>query len=447
MRKFFLPFLFVTLSVFPSFAQTDNIVRVGACATEYYPWNLVVQDSLLYLADRGSFVIVDVSNPTSLQVRDIIENPATDRAKAVATNVFTKDSLAYVRSNSFLTVINTIDPDSLVMIGYTSGLPLWGGIDPRGLFVSDTIAYVANSDHGVIICNVKDPTHPFVIDSFPTYRAINLTMRDSLLFIADFDSLLIVNAKDPLNLFRVSSVSLLEVCEPVYDVAVEGNYAYLTARGFDSGVGKVVIVDISNVENPEVVGEIIGIRGDPVAIYLENGYVHVAAQDWWELPKKKEGKADVEGGVRVGFTDPDSSAVVTSYDTPGSPQDIYVVGDLIFVADYDSVQILRHIGMGVEENEELRITNCELKIYPNPFREKMTISFTISSPTEGALEVYDISGRKVRTLYNGNFFPAKYRFYWNGRDDRDEAVVGGKYFLVLSLKNLLAATKEIIYIK
>jgi len=426
----------IAVTLTAQLARADSIVMVGACATSYYPWSLEIQNSYGYIADLYSFVIIDVSNPSNPTIKSVLEDPLTDRAKGV----FLKDTLAYVRSTSILAIVNIANVDTPLTVGYCG---ISSEVSHTGIFVSDTIAFVTDRTDGIIICNVKDPTNPFVVDTFATDLAINLTMRDSILFIADYDSLLIVNAKDPLNLFRISSVA---IPEGVYDVAVQGNYAYATEMSSYGTDGKVKIIDISDIQNPIVIGEMVGIRGDPVAIYLENGYVYVAAEDWWQPPKKKQGKANVEGGIRIGYTNPDSSSVIASYDTPGNPQDVYVVGDLIYVADYDSVQILRHIGAGVEEGTKIKVKRVRIKVHPNPFSGVTNIAFTITSSKNGRIEIYDAGGRKVRTLYTGRLSPAKYRFYWNGLDDRGGKVVNGEYFATITLNGLVVAKKKIVYI-
>ena len=267
-------------------------------------------------------------------------------------------------------------------------------------------------------------------------------MRDSILFVADYDSLLIVNAKDPISLSRISAIP---ISEKTYDVAVRGNYAYVTGLSSYGLNGKLRIVDISDLQNPQIVGEVTDIRGDPVAVCLENDYAYVAAEDWWL--KKKENKADDEGGVRVCFAPPESASLVVSYDTPGYAHDICVAGALIFVADGDSLQILKHIGAGVEESEKLKVENVELNVSPNPFKEQSNIIFSISCPANGKIEIYDKAGRKVRTLYDGMLFLASYRFYWNGKDKFGKEVAIGEYFITLRVGDTLKETKKVIYLK
>ncbi len=54
--------------------------------------------------------------------------------------------------------------------------------------------------------------------------------------------------------------------------------------------------------------------------------------------------------------------------------------------------------LSVGENE---LTSNSIKIYPNPATSEFTISQNLSS--EGAVQLFDISGKKIKDLFNGNF--------------------------------------------
>ena len=67
---------------------------------------------------------------------------------------------------------------------------------------------------------------------------------------------------------------------------------------------------------------------------------------------------------------------------------------------------------------------------PNPWRADgdAVIAFALARGAECRLQVFDISGRLVRTLAAGAFEPGEHRVPWNGRDERGHAVSSGVYF-------------------
>jgi hypothetical protein len=65
---------------------------------------------------------------------------------------------------------------------------------------------------------------------------------------------------------------------------------------------------------------------------------------------------------------------------------------------------------------------------PNPFRVSSRISFTLPRPGRAILQVFDASGRAVRTLVDGVFAAGPHEAVWDGRNQRGEAVAVGVYF-------------------
>jgi hypothetical protein len=77
--------------------------------------------------------------------------------------------------------------------------------------------------------------------------------------------------------------------------------------------------------------------------------------------------------------------------------------------------------------------------YPNPARGASTISFTVGGSGAGAVPaevvIYDVAGRRVRTLIEGEFRPGIYRAVWNGLRDSGARTATGVYFVRMSVDN------------
>ncbi len=69
--------------------------------------------------------------------------------------------------------------------------------------------------------------------------------------------------------------------------------------------------------------------------------------------------------------------------------------------------------------------------YPNPAREKTMIRFTVPNNTNISLNIYDISGRLVRTLANGIPGASSSFVVWNGKNGEGKEVPGGVYLYTL----------------
>ncbi len=70
---------------------------------------------------------------------------------------------------------------------------------------------------------------------------------------------------------------------------------------------------------------------------------------------------------------------------------------------------------------------------PNPFNPMTTIFFELPEQTRVRLQVFDISGRLVRHLINGDSMGAgRQQVIWNGKDDTGQQVSAGVYFYHLS---------------
>lgn len=92
------------------------------------------------------------------------------------------------------------------------------------------------------------------------------------------------------------------------------------------------------------------------------------------------------------------------------------------------ISVLRESGtVGVESERATPLPIISLENRPNPFNPSTTISFTLPEPGKAELKVYDITGRKVRTLVSGPVSSGEHSVVWDGRDDSGQPVASGVY--------------------
>ena len=66
--------------------------------------------------------------------------------------------------------------------------------------------------------------------------------------------------------------------------------------------------------------------------------------------------------------------------------------------------------------------------YPNPFHAYTTLTYTLPATTATRLTIYDISGRRVRTLVDADLESGRHTVQWNGRNEAGRPVASGVYF-------------------
>ena len=88
---------------------------------------------------------------------------------------------------------------------------------------------------------------------------------------------------------------------------------------------------------------------------------------------------------------------------------------------------------------------CSLRQnFPNPFNPSTTITYSIQKPAHVHLEVYDIAGRLISTLVDGEQSKGQYSAKWNSTDDRGAMLASGMYFARLRVENQTEVTKMIL---
>lgn len=82
--------------------------------------------------------------------------------------------------------------------------------------------------------------------------------------------------------------------------------------------------------------------------------------------------------------------------------------------------------------------------YPNPFNPSTTIQFTLPNPGSVELSIYDLAGRKIRSLFNGTADAGIQSVIWDGKDRFGNSVSSGVYIYQLADEEMMLSKKLIL---
>jgi len=82
--------------------------------------------------------------------------------------------------------------------------------------------------------------------------------------------------------------------------------------------------------------------------------------------------------------------------------------------------------------------------YPNPFNPVTNITYDIPEVAQVTLEIYNVSGQKVRTLAQGQHEPGRYRIQWNATNDYGNPLSSGMYIYRIHAGDFVSVKKLIL---
>jgi len=229
----------------------------------------------------------------------------------------------------------------------------------RSVFVSGDYAYIADEFNGLHVVDISNPEDP-------VFAGIYNTGGD------------------------------------VQSVFVVGRYAYLAVEY--SGLH---IVDVSDPADPVLVG-FCPVQSYALDVFLADNFAYITC---WSL-----------GMVVMDITDPANPYQVGDYDTPGWAYNVVAAsddaGNYIYVMDYSSLLVLHQTHTGAFENKIEIPQNFSLsQNYPNPFNAATVIRYTLPEPANVVIEIYDILGRRVKTLISEQQQAGYHQVIWNSQDN------------------------------
>ena len=135
------------------------------------------------------------------------------------------------------------------------------------------------------------------------------------------------------------------------------------------------------------------------------------------------------------------------------------IDSFTLIVDFDPTNILidpdgwvlidtEYLSGGIRRSEAMPNRFALFQNFPNPFNASTNIHYNVANfegiEWEICIAVYDLLGRKVRTLFEGLERPGSYETTWDGKDDRGQPVSSGVYIIELSLEGLSKKRKAVL---
>jgi len=87
------------------------------------------------------------------------------------------------------------------------------------------------------------------------------------------------------------------------------------------------------------------------------------------------------------------------------------------------------------------------KNYHNPFNDQTTIPIVLTRPSEVKLNIFDLQGKLIRNLYNGEMIRGLNELFWDGTDNANVRVSAGVYYYRITVDSTATKVKPMLYLK
>ena len=118
---------------------------------------------------------------------------------------------------------------------------------------------------------------------------------------------------------------------------------------------------------------------------------------------------------------------------------------VVLRADAFKLQLVEET-TSIEKNDNNQISFRLNQNYPNPFNPTTTISFQVAKTEHIKVEIFNLLGENILTLYDEELQPGLYNAIWKGKNKNDNVVSSGVYFYRMSSEHF-SATKKMIFLR
>jgi len=366
----------------PADLRSLHVLRIGS---EYPFSRLHVADGELYGQNNREFQTISLADPRRPAVLGRVELPwyppiLTEVVKTGSRMV----ASAFLRwPEGGIAEFDVSDPRAPVYVGVTP-LPLRGqAIATRGDY-----AYVAASGTGVVIADLRT-SPPSVIGWVGTGGSAT-------------------------------------------DIEIRGDLAYVSLGEDTAGLGTnaIAVLDLADPTWPRV-RRLVPVPSAALGLELRGDFLYVAA-----------GR---DGVIVFDLADPVVPVVRGTVGTGDTSSQLRLDGDRLFAFERSVVSLPVQCGVTLRSAEAPGLPGGgPLTVSARPGRGGADLAFRLGVSERADLQVYDVTGRRVRTLASGRRPAGEHRVVWDGRNEGGRRVAAGVYFVQLRTDHDAATGKIVV---
>jgi hypothetical protein len=373
-------------------------------------------------AGRTGLQTLDISNPSSPHHIGGTD-PYKDFLGVDATNVCAIDDRVYVNDNfSGLQIFDVSNPAAPIQISTLGNVDSSSYISANGNYL-----YLVEKNIGLKTFDISSGPGTHVGTLSEIKRCNEMIMHDNLAYAAgSYFGLYVIDVSEP------STPALINVDSSfkAIDLAIKNNLLYVAAsnNGF-------IILSLTNPSQPTLIGQYkTGYGMDFVALCDEFLF---ASPGWNKI-------------LIYEISNPASPQLIDSLETGALIKDLAVVDNHLYVTGTNGIlSFFIDLQTGIEDNLESQpeiYTAALSHNYPNPFNPSTTIEYSLLRQSNIELTIFDLLGRKVKTLIKSNKPAGSYSVTWDGRDESGQPVATGVYLYRLTAGDF-TQTKKMLVLK
>ncbi|MDP8207532.1 MAG: T9SS type A sorting domain-containing protein [Candidatus Electryonea clarkiae] len=401
--------------------------------------------SLFCAKNSGVIYTIDITIPDDPMILDVfeIDNRSEDMAYS--------EGYLYLLNWSDLTVLDITDPED---ISLERTLNLNG--PNTEILISQNIIFLLSTEQLILFDNTE-PGNPELIASFDEISGNKMDLNNEVLTVYKYeDGIRIYDFSDLEDPEEIARYLHEDEYRGLTNIVMDEPYVYHCTRNslsiYEYGllmpnmIHSPGIIAYSNIDGqvmqiPDTLSNtgagdleiaILELEwtgdepGEEASVVLSDSILQTDQVGLisLDIPPNAFNVGDhIEGFILLGTNDPDVPT-----DT------VFIQGEYLTIA---------------QENPESTVpVEYELSNpFPNPFNSTIIIPFALPESRAVDIQLFDVLGRKLITLVQGDYKAGRYKTIWNGIDATGLPVSSGNYYIRMTVNNRFSNTKKVQLIR